>query len=82
MENPKNLKLRKVIAHIPSLPEPGEIKKSIHFNYQSLPVAKNWKVGSKYYLILHVEQTNLAKDGADFDVLKVGEYKKGDNYGQ
>jgi hypothetical protein len=78
----KNLKLRKVIAHMPSLVTSDEIKKSIHFNYESLPAAKNWKVGNKYYLMLYVEQTNTGKDSVDFDVLKVGEYKKGDNYGQ
>lgn len=77
----KNLKLRKIIQNVPKLAEPGEYKKSIYFNYDSLPEAKKWRVGGKYLIVLHVEQTNMGKDGADFDIHKVGEYKKGDTYG-
>ena len=81
MEN-KNLKLRKVVATQIKPIEPGEYKKSIHFNYDSLPVAKHWKVGGKYLIVLHVEQTSMGKDGADFDIHKVGEYQKGGGNGQ
>lgn len=77
----KNFKLRKVISSLPKPIEPGEYKKSIHFNYESLPAAKSWKIGGKYLIVLHVEQTSMGKDGADFDIHKVGELKKGDQNG-
>ena len=77
----KNLKLRKVISNLPKVSEPGDYKKSIHFNHQTLPQAKNWKIGEKKHLVLHVEHTGVDKDGSHFDIHKVGEFKKGDGYG-
>lgn len=77
----KNLKLRKVVAQSIKPLDVGEYHKSIHFNYESLPAAKSWKIGGKYLIVLHVEQTSMGKDGADFDIHKVGEYQKGGENG-
>ena len=81
----KNLKLRKVISSLPKLSEtssPSDYKKTIHFNHQTLPEAKKWKIGDKKHLVLHVEHTGVDKSGSTFDIHRVGEFKKGDNYGQ
>lgn len=73
MENAKNVALRKVIASRPKLSSPDYYRPEVHFNYETLPAAKDWKVGGKYVLMIHVEQVQADKNGARFAIEKVGD---------
>lgn len=85
MPTEKNLRLRKVVANVPRLDSVDPYEKEIHFNFASLPAAKNWEIGKKYKIVLHVEQLSKDKTGASFAVKKVGDYsgsdKKDNQYG-
>ena len=75
--------MRKVIAKRPKMMGPEMWRQEVRFKYDELPVAKDWKIGENYKLILDVEQVSMDKDRATFAIVKVGNYsEKGEKYGK
>lgn len=73
----KNAILRKIVAPKPkkndgAVPGVPWWKPTIRFKYAALPEAKDWTVGKTYRLHLEVEQESADKEGATFEVTKVG----------